>query len=74
MPDTFAFDMNEPWEENLQRLKNHLSEQDNECAEILFQSLDALLSDGTNARRDFNQHVLTALEALAKLEIQGAET
>lgn len=73
MRDTFAFNINEPWEENLQRLKNHLQEQDGECAEILFRSLDTLLSDSTNARRDFNQLILTALEALAELEIQGAE-
>lgn len=74
MPDTFAFDINEPWEENLQRLKNHLEEQDSECAEILFQSLETLTSDGTNSRRDFNQLILTALDALAEAEIQGSET
>lgn len=74
MPDIFAFNINEPWEKNLQRLKNHLQEQDSECAEILFQSLDKLLSDGTNARRDFNQLILTALDVLAESEIQGAET
>ncbi len=74
MPDTFAFDINEPWEENLQRLRNHLQRQDSECSEILFQSLATLLSDSTNARRDFNQLILTALEGLAELEIRGAES
>ncbi len=74
MPATFAFDINEPWEENLHRLKTQLQEQDSECAELLFQSLDTLLSDSTNARRDFNQLILTALDALAELEIQGSET
>jgi hypothetical protein len=73
MPDTFAFDINEPWEENLQRLKNHLEEQDSECAEILFQYLDKLVSEDTNARRDFNQLILTALDDLAEVEIQGNE-
>lgn len=74
MRDAFAFAIDEPWAENLQRLKTHLQEQDSECAEILFQSLDTLLSDSTNARRDFNQLILTALDALTELEIQGSET
>lgn len=73
MPDTFAFDINDPWEENLQHLKDYLVEQDSECAEILFQSLETLISDATNARRNFNQLILTSLDALAEAEIQGSE-
>lgn len=72
--DTFAFNINEPWEDNLQRLKNHLQVQDSECAKILFQSLEKLLSDSPNARRDFNQCILTALDALAELERRGTDT
>ena len=74
MPDDFSFNINEPWEDNLQRLKEHLVEEDSECAEILFQSLDTLITDATNARRDFNQLILTALDALAEAEIQGSST
>jgi hypothetical protein len=72
MPDIFTFDIDETWEDNLLRLKGYLETQDSECAELLFESLDTLISnDVVNARRDFNQLILAALHSLAEAEIQG---
>ncbi len=75
MPDPFTFNIDELWEENLARLKDHLMTHNSECAEILFDNFEILMSnDGTNNRRDFNQLILTALDALAEMEIHGTET
>ena len=70
MPNSFSFDINEQWEDNLLRLKDHLVQQDSECTEILYQALDTLITDEPNARRNFNELILTALDALAEAEIQ----
>ncbi|MEQ1777789.1 MAG: hypothetical protein ABL863_04545 [Nitrosomonas sp.] len=73
MPDTFIFDIDEPWGGSLARLKTYLEAQDSACAELLFQHLEILISnEEKNGRRDFNQLVLAALDALAEAEISRA--
>ena len=73
MPNAFDFDISETWEENLADLKAHLESQDAECAKLLFDNLATLMvEDGTTGRRDFNQIILTSLNALADAEIAAA--
>lgn len=75
MSGGFDFSLDEDWPKNLERLKAHLEAGDAECAKILFDTLAVLEADDNNARRDFNQKVLEALEAAAQVEIdaQGSE-
>jgi len=70
MPNDFSFNIDESWETNLARLKIYIESQDSECAELLLQNLATLMADdGTTGRRDFNQIILAALNALAEAEI-----
>ena len=75
MTDIFTFDIDESWEANLAHLKSYLDTQDCECTKILFQNLETLVSsEASNGRRDFNQLVLAALNALAEAEIAEADS
>ena len=69
MSASFDFSLDEDWPKNIQRLKKHLESVDTECAKILFDNLAVLETGDNNARRDFNQKVLEALEAAAQVEI-----
>ncbi|MCM2438510.1 hypothetical protein HGO34_02105 [Agrobacterium vitis] len=75
MSGSFDFSLDEDWSTNIGRLKAHLETIDAECAKILFDNLAILETGDNNARRDFNQKVLEALEAAAQAEIasQGGE-
>lgn len=72
MPEQFNFSLDEDWPTNIRRLKVHLEVIDDACARILFENLAILETDGNNARRDFNQKVLEALESAAQAEIDAA--
>jgi hypothetical protein len=63
------FDSTLSFDDNLTRYKVELEGIDPDCARILFDNLATLVRDGDAARnrqaiQDFNQAVLTALEAL----------
>jgi len=72
MQNSFDFAIGEDWQKNIERLKAHLEAVDAECAKILFDNLAVLETGDNNARRDFNQKVLEALEAAAQAEIDAA--
>lgn len=72
MPGGFDFSLDEDWPKNIERLKAHLESGDAACAKILFDNLAALEGGNNNARRDFNQKVLEALEVAAQAEIDAA--
>lgn len=72
MSDSFDFSLDENWSINIGRLKVHLEAVDAACAKILFDNLAVLETGDINARRDFNQKVLEALEAAAQAEIDAA--
>ena len=67
----FDFSLDDDWPDNIERLKTHLEAVDRECAKILFDNLSVLAIEDNNARRDFNQKVLKALEAAAQAEIDA---
>lgn len=69
MPTSFRFSLEGLWHQNLEHLKAHLESIDAECSAILFEHLPLLQSDDPNARRDFNQRVLAALEAQCHAEL-----
>lgn len=71
MTGIFDFSLEEDFAENAERLKAHLSSIDPQCAEILFDHIAILRGEDSNARRDFNQKVLEALEAAAQTELDG---
>ncbi|PDS61809.1 hypothetical protein CO653_30910 [Rhizobium anhuiense] len=72
---SFDFSLEEDWSTNIGQLRAHLETVDAECAKILFENLAILEAGDNNARRDFNQKVLEALEVAAEAEIdsQGGE-
>jgi hypothetical protein len=75
MPDTFNFDIEKTWEQNLAALKDFAISQDSKCAELMFENLATLMiDDGTTGRRDFNHIILTALNTLSEAEsAEGTE-
>jgi hypothetical protein len=68
---SFDFSLDEDWSTNIGKLKAHLETVDAECAKILFDNLVILETGDSNARRDFNQKILEALEAVAQAEIDA---
>ncbi|TXL76440.1 hypothetical protein FHP25_12400 [Vineibacter terrae] len=72
MQNSFDFAIGEDWQKNIERLKAHLEAVDAECAKILFDNLTVLETGDNNARRDFNQKVLEALEVAAQADIDAA--
>lgn len=71
MSVTFDFSLNEDWTTNIDRLKTSLEAVDSVCTKILFDNIATLDSTDNNARRDFNQKVLDALNAAAQAEIDS---
>jgi hypothetical protein len=66
----FVFNLNGSWEDNLATLATHLESLDPRCAEFLEGNFDRFLNgDDANARRDFNQRILAALDVAADVEI-----
>jgi hypothetical protein len=72
MPNLFDFSADEDLPTNVGRLKAYLESVDAECARALFDNLAVLDSNDSNARRNFNQKILEALEAAAQVEIDAA--
>lgn len=72
MQNSFDFAIGEDWQKNIERLKAHLEAVDAQCAKILFDNLEVLETGDNNARRDFNQKILEALEIAAQAEIDAA--
>lgn len=72
MTNTFEFSDGEDLPTNVGRLRNYLESLDAECAKILFDNLIVLESGDNNARRNFNQKILEALEAAAQAELDAA--
>ena len=69
--EQFDFSLGENWLENLSRVKAHLESVDSDCARVLFDNIDLLLSDDVSARRDFNQKVFEAIKEAAQIEISA---
>jgi hypothetical protein len=73
MSDAFNFSLDDDWPTNIERLRAHLEAMDAECAKVLFDSLPVLERGDGNARREFNQRVLEALEAAARADDNGRQ-
>ncbi len=72
MTNAFEFSDREDLPTNIGRLRKYLESVDAECAAILFNNLLVLESGDNNARRNFNQKILEALDAAAQAELDAA--